>query len=432
MGAAASLNPTTPSVEPGSVATVEVRIRNNGTVVDQFTLDVVGDPSAWTSIAPPTLSLLPGSEGTATVSFHPPRSSEIRAGSFPFGIRVASKEDPAGSVTEEGTLEVGAFKELFGELIPRTSRGRAEGRHELAIDNRGNLGVNADLEAVDPNAALRFRFSPPSLVTEPNSASFVRLGVRPAKRFLKGPPKSHTFQVTVKPQAAPPLVLDGAMLQEAILPPWIMKAIAAVIALLLLALLAWLTLLKPAIKTAAKQAVAAPLAAQSAKTAQVAAAQAQQAKAIESLTGSPLPSPSISPTGAVGATAAGDPFHQRLPISATFPAGQTKTDNYTVGAKNTLSVSDILLENPQGDSGTLGIEVVDPANPTPNVLITENMDNFRDLDYHFVSPPVLTANQKLQIRVNCAASNGSQATPPAPNRPCTPSVFFSGFLKQGS
>src|SRR5713226_8059180 len=160
MGAAASLNPTTVSVEPGAEATTEIKVRNTGKVVDQFTLDVVGDPAAWSSVSPP-------------------RSSDVAAGAFPFGVRVTSKEDPAGSVTEEGSLEVGVFKDLFGELIPRTSRGSREGRHELAVDNRGNLALNADLDAVDPNDALRFRFSTPALVTEPNTATFAKLSVRP-------------------------------------------------------------------------------------------------------------------------------------------------------------------------------------------------------------------------------------------------------------
>ncbi len=427
MGAAASLNPTTVSVEPGAEATTEIKVRNTGKVVDQFTLDVVGDPAAWSSVNPPTLSLLPGSEGTATVTFRPPRSSDVAAGAFPFGVRVTSKEDPAGSVTEEGSLEVGVFKDLFGELIPRTSRGSREGRHELAVDNRGNLALNADLDAVDPNDALRFRFSTPALVTEPNTATFAKLSVRPAKRFLKGPPKTHPFQVLVKPQSAPPLAVDGVMLQEAILPPWLMKALLALLALLALAAILWLTLLKPAIKSAAKDAVKAPLAAQDAKIANLAGGQKALNDAITPLVGHPVATPSVA-ASVVGATAAGDPFHRRLPNpGVALPANQTKTDSYTVGPNDTLSVADILLENPLGDSGTMSVEVVDGS--TTTTLLVENLDNFRDLDYHFVSPPVLTGNQKLQLRVACPANNGSQATPPAAGRACSPSVLFSGFLK---
>jgi len=354
----------------------------------------------------------------------------VAAGSFPFGVRVASKEVPQGSVTEEGTLEVGGFKEIFGELMPHTSRGRTEGRHELAVDNRGNVRLNADLEATDPNGALRFRFSPAALVSDPNTASFTKVSVRPAKRFLKGPPKTHPFQVFVKPQSTPPVTVDGVMLQEALLPPWILKALIGLLALLALAAILWATLLKPAIKSAAKDAVAAPLAAQDAKAANLAAGQKALNDAVAPLVGHPVATPTIVPSTVVGATASGDPFHQRLPVSQKFPANSNNTEAYTVGDKDTLSISDIVLENPQGDSGTFAIQVVDGSNTS--TLLQENLDNFRALDYHFVSPPVLTGKQKLQVQVTCPANNGAQATPPSPGRQCTPSVLFSGFLKKGS
>src|SRR5437660_11918466 len=230
MGAVASLNPTVLSVEPGAEATAQIKVRNTGNVVDQFSIDVVGEPTVWSTVGPSTLSLLPGTEGTATVTFRPPRTSDVAAGSFPFGVRVASKEDPQGSVTEEGTLEVGSFREVFGELMPRTSRGRSQGRHELAVHNRGNVRLNADLEASDADGSLRFRFSPAGLVTDPNTASFTKLSVRPIKRFLKGPPKTHPFQVVVKPQSTPPVTVDAVMLQVAVLPPGVMEAVAALLA----------------------------------------------------------------------------------------------------------------------------------------------------------------------------------------------------------
>ncbi|HMC08696.1 MAG TPA: hypothetical protein VKL22_05190 [Actinomycetota bacterium] len=421
MGAAASLNPTTMPVEPGSEAISEIRVRNTGKVVDQFLLGVVGDPAAWASVEPPSLSLLPGDEGVATVRFRPPRSSDVRAGSFPFGVKVVSKEDPEGSVTEEGTLEVAPFRDLGAELIPRTARGRTDARYELAVDNRGNQTLNADLAAVDPNDNLRFRFSPPALGADPNTAVFSKLTVRPAKRFLRGVPKTHTFQAVVKPRSTPPVTVDGVMLQEPILPAWLPKAALALVALALLAGVLWLTLLKPAIKSSAKEAVAAPLATQSAQVAALAAGQKQVRDAVTKLTGSPLPTPSVSLPALV--TGPGDPVHSRLPAgSVTYAPGSDKSDSgYTVPANMTLSVADILLENPQGDSGTVLVQ------QDGSTLLVENLDNFRDLDYHFVSPPVLTAGQHLILRVQCAAGNQTQGGQPA--KLCNPSVFFTGFLK---
>ena len=45
----------------------------------------------------------------------------------------------------------------------------------------------------------------------------------------KGPPKTHQFQVLVKPPSTPPVTVDGVMLQEALLPRWILKALVTII-----------------------------------------------------------------------------------------------------------------------------------------------------------------------------------------------------------
>jgi hypothetical protein len=214
------------------------------------------------------------------------------------------------------------------------------------------------------------------------------------------------------------------MLQEPVLPAWLPKAVLGLVALALAAAVLWLTLLKPAIKSSAKEAVAAPLATQSAQVAALAAGQKQIGDAVTKITGSPLPTPSVSVPPLVSGP--GDPVHSRLPAgSATYAPGQDKSDSgYQVPANMTLSIADLLLENPQGDSGTVLLQ------QDGSTLLVENLDNFRDLDYHFVSPPVLTAGQHLILRVQCAAGNQTQGGQPA--KPCTPSVLFTGFLKPSS
>jgi len=123
VGATVTLGATVVQVEPGGEAALEVRLRNTGTVVDEFTIDVLGDAAAWAAAEPPTISLFPGADGTVRIAFRPPRSASIAAGPLPFGIRTQSREDPEGSTVEEGVVEILAFFEPFAELVPRTSRG---------------------------------------------------------------------------------------------------------------------------------------------------------------------------------------------------------------------------------------------------------------------------------------------------------------------
>jgi hypothetical protein len=185
---------------------------------------VLGDTAAWTQVEPYVLSLLPGAEGTAEIRFRPPRSSEISARAIPFGLRAASREDPDGSTVEEGTVEVTPFIDTSAEVIPRTARGRVAANYDLAFDNRGNTKINAEMTAVDPNNALTFEFEPAGLVADPNTAAFARVKAKPRKRFLRGPARTHTFQVTVAPTGTPPLTTDATLLQEGLIPKWVPKA----------------------------------------------------------------------------------------------------------------------------------------------------------------------------------------------------------------
>ena len=98
MGALAVLETRLLPVEPGNQVSAQVRVRNTGSVVDQFTFQVLGDAQGWATLQPPTLSLFPGAEEAATITFSPPRSPQVPAGQMPFGIHVMSKEDAAGSV----------------------------------------------------------------------------------------------------------------------------------------------------------------------------------------------------------------------------------------------------------------------------------------------------------------------------------------------
>ena len=96
------------------------QVRNDGSVVDVFAVDVVGEAAGWASVDPPSVNLYPGAQGTAEVRFMPPRSTAVTAGSKVFGVRVRSQEDPGFSVVEEGVVDVEPFTELGATVVPPT------------------------------------------------------------------------------------------------------------------------------------------------------------------------------------------------------------------------------------------------------------------------------------------------------------------------
>ena len=414
MGATAVLAEESVTVDPGGEARSEVRVRNTGSVVDQYNFEILGETAPWVHVEPPTLSLFPGDEGVAHLEFRPPRDSSVPHGPLPFGLRVTSKEDPSESAIEEGTVVVGRFVETFAEVIPRTSRGSRRARHELAIDNRGNTRVNAEVTANDPDDLLRFVISPPTVVAEPGAAAFAKVTVIPRKRFLRGPDRTIPFRVLADTGTPPPLTAEGSMLQEAIVPSWVPKALVGLAALALVLGMAWLTLLRPSIKSAAKEAVQ-----EDAKEAGTQAALAELlAAGIQPRGGPAAPPatpPAAPPANGGGSTQSSTTTPGPTPAAAagSFVDGRLAAGGktvYEVPKDKVLHVTDIVLQNPSGNSGTIQVQ------RSGSALLVVNLDNFRDLDYHFVAPLVFKADEKFELKAECKG-------------PCTPALYWAGFLR---
>jgi hypothetical protein len=415
MGAIASLSPTAMAVTPGGEVTTEVRVHNIGAVVDEITVEVLGEAAAWSTVMPPVVSLFPGAEETVRIVFRPPVAADGPVGEVPFGVRVRSREDPAGSVVEEGALDVAPFLVLDAELVPRTSRGRKTAGHDLAVNNRGTRPVEVTLTAVDPDENLSFALDPPAVVVPPNSAAFAKVKVRATRPFRSGPPQSRPFNVVVEEEGQPLAVVAGMMVQEETIPRWIRRAAFWTIIVVLALLAFWFLLGKQTVQSAARdaaiEAVAPPtIGSGGGGTATPAGAGAGAGSGAGAGAGAGSGAGTGGATVATGgATTAGtsSPIDGRLFLTAK---GSTA---FEVPAGATLQVTDILLQNPAGDTGPLQIR----RNGTP--LLVEELANLRDLDFHFVAPIVFTAGQKLELAADCTSPG------------CTPGAYFVGFLVRG-
>ena len=454
MGATASALPETLTVAPGGEASVFVKIANTSDLVDEFTFEVLGEAARWAQLDPPVLSLYPGSEHEVKLVFAPPKTPSTAAGTIVYGLRVASKEDPGAAFVEEGELTVLPYADTTAEVLPRTSHGRAGGKHEIAFDNRGNAPVHAELDATDAENVLAFTFKPPALAAAAGSAVFSKVRIRPRKRFLRGAAKTRAFEIRVQPENAEPTTLHGTYVQEALLPRWLLPA---ALALLVLAGL-WAFLLKPEIESTAKEAVEQPLAVQQKKVeeaerrataaetkAQIAANEVQEAKeeaaAAKSDAGNAQADATKAGTAAANADATarqariivqgeqrGAPSSFRLEIECP----PTCRAAYAVPDDKTFSLTDIVLGNPRGDSGTLTVKRDDET------VLVQSLENFRDLDFHFIAPLFLDGGQRLVLEVECA--NGRATTAAAggnetssilavPTGPCTDAAYVAGFEK---
>lgn len=449
MGAIARLTATTAEVEPGGSATVELSVRNTGTVVDQFTFEVLGAAATWTTVEPAAISLFPQAEATVQVEFAPPRAPATAAGPVPFAIRVVSHEDPAGSVVEEGTVTLAPFSGVTVELTPRATRVRSRGRLRLLVDNRSNVAYRAELAGTDANEIFYYIFQPPFVDVAPGTVTFTKLTVRPKARYWRGPATTTPFQALLRqPQAPvtegeepppPPgphpseIAADGAVLREPLLPGWLPKAIAALLALILLLGLVWFKFLKPQITAAAQNSVAKAI---KPIEKQIGTIQQRLPPAGSSVTTTPAlgggtTTTTIAPsttTSTVAKTTKSKPHATTTtvphrpkpkpkppvvvtPINYSLTSrGNNTTAVFTVPSRHTLEVTDILLENSAGVSGNIYLE------RSGQVLMSWAMANFRDLDYHWITPIYFNSRSQLQLVVHDCTGT------------CTPSLYFAGTV----
>lgn len=393
-------------VMPGDELTCGLMVRNNSDVVEAYRFEVVGELAPWTAVEPAELSVYPGTDQSVTVRFTPPRSSRVAPGDTAFAVRVLPTERPGDAVAPEGVVHVRGFQQTTAEVTPRTSTARRNARHEVAVDNRGNVPVHASVTGVDPDDQLRLRSRPSVVTIEPGSTEFVRIFVRHRRWLWQGTPVTHPFQVQVAAEPAvdipveaeSPIPLDAGSVQIALIPRGVRRFAMAMLALAVLAAGAWFLLLRPAVRSAAAEAVQAPLqqVADQAKTADKKADDAKEkADTTEQVVnksgagnGQPKPGKSTAPGTRSSPTT--------INLQTNLAPGTTpRTDTLTIKERTTLVVTDLVLQNPQGDAGRVDV-VVDG-----NSILTLSLANFRDLDYHFVSPIEITAGKTLSLRTVC-------------------------------
>ncbi|MEA2702346.1 MAG: hypothetical protein QOD63_291 [Actinomycetota bacterium] len=215
----AVISPTEVEVEPGREATIGVRVRNLGSVVDKFVLALEGPPAEWSMVEPATLALFPDTEGMAAVMLRPPRSWQVPAGPARFRLRVSSSAQPGTFTMVDGVVVVGAFSSLDGRVVPQTSRGTGGAEHRVMVENSGNESVSLTFAASDPDEVLQLGINPTFVTVDPGATATVVVQVR-ATRALGGPvaqPRQFTVEVTT--HGGEQLPLTATFVQEPIATP---------------------------------------------------------------------------------------------------------------------------------------------------------------------------------------------------------------------
>ncbi|MFD8686608.1 hypothetical protein [Streptomyces sp. NPDC059651] len=448
MSLTASLDASSVSAAPGEETAVPLQVRNSGATVEEYRFEVVGACAAWSAVEPAVLSLYPGDSRSVSLMLRPPRDATVPAGETPFGVRVVPTGEPSGTVVPEGRVTVLPFTETTAELVPRSSHGSRRGRHQLAVDNRGNTPVTVRLGAQPGTELARVVFDVAELQVAPGRAEFGKLRVRPAKRMWRGTPVTHPFQVFAATQMAEgqepvePVLVDGSYQQEPLLPRWLPRALITAAVLLIALAGIWYALLRPAVKSAAREAVT-PEAVRSAAAADkskapdgggtagagAAAGTGDTAGADAGAGGAkPTPSPSAAAEASAGAGSgdgAATLTSAQVRVRDSVGGGSNSSTALQVPKGHTFQLTDIVVQNPQGDAGTVVISAGENTS-----ALSLGLENFRDSDYHFVTPILVPAGGKVTMTIDCRKV-GKPVGARTLSR-CSESLFLGGTMRPDS
>jgi hypothetical protein len=219
---------------------------------------------------------------------------------------------------------------------------------------------------------------------------------------------------------------EGSLLQEPLLPRWLLAAVGALLALAVLAAILWFALFKPAVKSTAQNETNKQLAANGITPVNSSKGSKLGSGSGSGSSGSGGGGAGSSATtlpgggggGAGGSTVVGGTSSGAGGVGVNVNGGVTANGDgtrlvFTVPNGRTLEVTDILVENAAGATGTLTLA----RSGTP--VMSWSMANFRDLDYHWITPTVFVARSQMQLVVNNCAGT------------CTPGIYYAGRLVGG-
>ena len=142
----------------GQAVQLVATVRNEGTVVDDYMLQVRDLPVDWVAVHEPEVHLLPidqqrNYERRLAITVRPPRTARSLAGVWGFVVEVTSLADGGRvAATQPCTIEVLPFAAIDVVARPTVARGWRAVRFTCDVRNNGNHEIVPALRAADADA----------------------------------------------------------------------------------------------------------------------------------------------------------------------------------------------------------------------------------------------------------------------------------------
>jgi serine/threonine-protein kinase len=187
-------------VEPASIemtpgggpVTLSVRVINATSIVDRFTISVVGGDD-WLLAPEVEVRLLPGAETTASVRLSIPADRFVTAGPRVLGVRVLSDADSRIQQTVDLPAVVREVPGGLGiRLDPQVVTASGAAHVLVRVRNPGNAPVELDLSAEESKGLSSFAFQPERLTVPPRHEVAAAVTIA-TKRPMLGADETRSF-----------------------------------------------------------------------------------------------------------------------------------------------------------------------------------------------------------------------------------------------
>ncbi len=391
MSVTASLQPDRLSAAPGETAALSLHLQNNTDSERMVTLRAGGGLAAQTVLQTETIYLDPNEHFEVPVIVD--ANATLVAGPHSCVIEIV---DDQLTSSAEATIDINSTEAWAAQLDPERSQSAAAGRHQIAVANAGNVPVMVELAATSTDD-VTLELAAPAVNIDPGRTAKVELRVSPHSRFWTGAVVEHPFAVAVTGSDGEFLELGGIYEQGPRLRPWFLPAAVGALAALLLGTLFWFLLLRPSVLDAARE-DAAEL--DTAQETQLDDQVSQIEAAADEASELPL----------------GRPTDLRLTVDAAPATTSTKSFDFgSSGQGRILSISDVIFQNPTGAVGR--VELLRDS----EVLLDQEMANFRDLSFNLVAPLQAESGSTISLRVTCE-------TPGPGTSSCEAAATIVGFV----
>lgn len=224
-----TVTPKTLSITPGQPASVQLTLTNMGATVDWFTPIAEGVPPEWVQGGGQEVQLNPGMQETVNLIVNVARQPLNRAREYPVTIRARSRELPQEFSSTNAIWMVQAFKEETMRLEPRRASGRGKAAYTISLYNGSNVASRYQLSGEDDEQALDYQFRPNPVDLDVGQEVRVPVMVHGHRRFIgreqRMPFQLHAGPVGIRPTQTAP----GEFVNKALLPPWVVPAVLALV-----------------------------------------------------------------------------------------------------------------------------------------------------------------------------------------------------------